>query len=115
MQIKVDNKLRKYLRSNGYAKAYLSRGLDRRINMLSENDWKRQEGKLVSIFRSKKEINHIKKLFFSHSCIINLGDKNYNSIDIPKELEEWACIKEKVAIITKPDRIEIWAKENKAL
>jgi DNA-binding transcriptional regulator/RsmH inhibitor MraZ len=44
-----------------------------------------------------------------------LGDKNYNSIDIPKELEEWACIKEKVAIITKPDRIEIWAKENKAL
>ncbi len=102
-------KIRETAKNNYVEKFFLTRGLDKCLFMLPEEEWKNQERKFKSMPFTKQEVRSFNRLFFSGAQEV-IFDKQ-GRVHIPQYLKEFAGIKKDVVVIGVADRIEIWDKE----
>lgn len=101
-------KIRESAKANFVEKFYLTRGLDKCLFMLGEEEWRMQEGRFKSMSFTKQEARKFNRIFFSGAVEI-IPDKQ-GRILIPQYLKDFANIKKEVVIIGVSNRIEIWSK-----
>ncbi len=102
-------KIREAAKNNFVDKFFITRGLDRCLFMLSEDEWKTQEQKFKAMSFTKSESRKFNRVYFSGATEI-IFDKQ-GRILIPQYLKEFAGINRDVVIIGVSNRIEIWAKD----
>ena len=104
----LPSKIREVAKNNFIDKFYITRGLDRCLFMLSEDEWRSQEQKFKSMPFTKSEARKFNRLYFSGAVEI-VFDKQ-GRILIPQYLKDFAQIKRDVVIIGVSNRIEFWSK-----
>jgi len=102
-------KFRDTAKAHFIEKFFVTRGLDKCLFMLSEEEWRSQESKLKSISFTKQPSRTFNRLFFSGAVEV-IFDAQGRML-IPQNLKDYAEIKRDVVIIGVANRIEIWAKE----
>ncbi len=100
-------RLRDVAKNNFIEKFYVTRGLDKCLFMLSEEEWRSQESKFKAIPFTKQEGRTFNRIFFSGAVEI-VPDKQ-GRILLPQYLKEFAQIKKDVVIVGVSNRIEIWS------
>lgn len=100
-------RLRDVAKNNFIEKFYVTRGLDKCLFMLSEEEWRSQENKFKAIPFTKQEGRTFNRIFFSGAVEV-LPDKQ-GRILLPLYLKEFAQIKKDVVIVGVSNRIEIWS------
>ena len=105
----LPSKFREASKSNFIEKFFLTRGLDKCLFMLSEEEWRSQENKFKSLSFTKPDARSFNRLFFSGAIEI-IPDKQ-GRILIPQYLKDFADIKKDVVIVGVSNRLEIWAKD----
>jgi DNA-binding transcriptional regulator/RsmH inhibitor MraZ len=113
--VRVDERLKSYLRSNGYDEVYIAEGLTKEthakcLNVFTEKEWNRQEKKLKSTFNSKQSKAFAEK-FSGRAGRVNLAGREYSDIPVPEELQKWIIL-EDVVLVARSNRIEIWTKND---
>jgi MraZ protein len=96
-------------KGNFIEKFFLTRGLDKCLFMLSEEEWRTQENKFKSVSFTKQESRTFNRLYFSGAVEI-IPDKQ-GRVLIPQYLKDFAEIKKDVVIVGVSNRIEIWSKD----
>ena len=105
----IPAKFREIFKEHYVEKFYITRGLDRCLFVIPEEEWKEQEKKFRDLPFTREETRKFNRLYFSGASEV-LCDKQ-GRILLPSYLKEYAEIKQDVVIIGVSDRIEIWAKE----
>ncbi len=105
----LPSKFREASKSNFIEKFFLTRGLDKCLFMLSEEEWRSQENKFKAMSFTKPDARSFNRLFFSGATEI-IPDKQ-GRILIPQYLKDFADIKKDVVIVGVSNRLEIWAKD----
>ncbi len=100
-------RLRDVAKNNFIEKFYLTRGLDKCLFMLSEEEWRSQENKFKAVPFTKQEGRTFNRIFFSGAVEV-VPDKQ-GRILLPQYLKEFAQIKKDVVIVGVSNRIEIWS------
>jgi len=100
-------RLRDVAKNNFIEKFYVTRGLDKCLFMLSEEEWRSQENKFKAIPFTKQEGRTFNRIFFSGAVEV-VPDKQ-GRILLPQYLKEFAQIKKDVVIVGVSNRIEIWS------
>jgi division/cell wall cluster transcriptional repressor MraZ len=88
----------------------LTRGYDKNINIYPHNEWDKITNRL-SVLNNFDDVNR----FFIRNFLMWTYECNLNSrgtITIPKNLRDFAGIKDKIAILGVLDHIEVWDIEN---
>jgi MraZ protein len=88
---------------------FVTRGLDKCLFMLPEEEWRAQENRLKAISFTKKESRTFNRLFFSGAAEMDCDAQG--RILLPQYLKDYAEIKRDVVIVGVSSRIEIWAKD----
>lgn len=104
----LPSKIRVVAKNNFIDKFFITRGLDRCLFMLSEDEWRSQEQKFKAISFTKSEARKFNRLYFSGAVEI-VFDKQ-GRILIPQYLKDFAGITRDVVIIGVSNRIEFWSK-----
>lgn len=105
----LPSRLRDVAKNNFVEKFYITRGLDKCLFMLGEEEWRTVEQKFKNIPFTKQDARKFNRFFFSGAVEI-VPDKQ-GRILMPAYLKEFAGIKRDVVILGVANRIEIWAKE----
>ena len=90
-------------------KFFVTRGLDKCLFMLSEEEWRSQENKLKAMPFTKQQSRTFNRLYFSGAVEVVFDSQG--RILLPQNLKEYAEIKKDVVIVGVSSRIEIWAKD----
>ena len=77
--------------------------------MLSEEEWRLQEGKFRAISFTKQQGRTFNRLFFSGAQEV-IPDRQ-GRILLPQYLKEFAEIKKDVVLVGVSNRIEIWSRD----
>lgn len=88
---------------------FVTRGLDKCLFMLSEEEWRSQENKLKAMPFTKQQSRTFNRLYFSGAVEVVFDSQG--RILLPQNLKEYAEIKKDVVIVGVSSRIEIWAKD----
>ncbi|MBU1727206.1 MAG: division/cell wall cluster transcriptional repressor MraZ [Candidatus Omnitrophica bacterium] len=102
-------KFREAAKSHFVEKFFVTRGLDKCLFMLSEEEWRIQENKFKSISFTKQQSRTFNRLFFSGAVEVTFDSQG--RILLPQYLKEYAQIKKDVVLVGVSNRIEIWAKD----
>ena len=102
-------KFRETAKSQFIEKFFVTRGLDKCLFMLSEEEWRSQESKLKAMPFTKQQSRTFNRLYFSGAVEIVFDSQG--RILLPQNLKEYAEIKKEVVIVGVANRIEIWAKD----
>jgi len=105
----LPSKIREVSKSNFIEKFFVTRGLDKCLFMLSEEEWRLQENKLKAVSFTKQESRTFNRLYFSGAVEI-VPDKQ-GRVLLPQYLKDFAEIKKDVVIVGVSNRIEIWAND----
>ncbi|HLF17318.1 MAG TPA: division/cell wall cluster transcriptional repressor MraZ [Candidatus Omnitrophota bacterium] len=88
---------------------FLTRGLDKCIFMLSEDEWRSQEQKFKAMPFTKQESRRFNRMYFAGAVDVR-PDKQGRFI-IPDYLKEYANIKRDTIVVGVSNRIEIWDRQ----
>jgi MraZ protein len=102
-------KFREVAKSHFVERFFVTRGLDKCLFMLPEEEWRAQENRLKAISFTKKESRTFNRLFFSGAAEMDCDAQG--RILLPQYLKDYAEIKRDVVIVGVSSRIEIWAKD----
>ena len=102
-------KFRETAKSQFIEKFFVTRGLDKCLFMLSEEEWRSQENKLKAMPFTKQQSRTFNRLYFSGAVEVVFDSQG--RILLPQNLKEYAEIKKDVVIVGVSSRIEIWAKD----
>jgi MraZ protein len=102
-------KVREVAKSHFVERFFVTRGLDKCLFMLPEEEWRAQENRLKAISFTKKESRTFNRLFFSGAAEMDCDAQG--RILLPQYLKDYAEIKRDVVIVGVSSRIEIWAKD----
>jgi MraZ protein len=102
-------KIREVAKANFIEKFFVTRGLDKCLFMLSEEEWRVQESKFKAISFTKQQARTFNRLYFSGAVEV-VADKQ-GRILLPQYLKDFAQIKKDVVIVGVSNRIEIWSKD----
>ncbi|RKY31938.1 MAG: cell division/cell wall cluster transcriptional repressor MraZ [Candidatus Omnitrophota bacterium] len=109
-RIILPSRIREVAKTNFVEKFYVTRGLDKCLFMLSEEEWRIQENKLKALPFTKQQSRTFNRLYFSGAVEV-IPDKQ-GRILLPQYLKDFAQIKREVVIVGVSNRIEIWSKNN---
>ena len=90
-------------------KFFVTRGLDKCLFMLAEEEWRTQETKFKAIPFTIQQARTFNRLYFSGA--IDVVPDRQGRILLPQYLKDFAEIKRDVVIVGVSNRIEIWAKD----
>ena len=102
-------KFREVAKSHFVERFFVTRGLDKCLFMLPEEEWRALENRLKAISFTKKESRTFNRLFFSGAAEMDCDAQG--RILLPQYLKDYAEIKRDVVIVGVSSRIEIWAKD----
>lgn len=102
-------KFREAAKGHFIEKFYVTRGLDKCLFMLSEEEWRAQENKFKVIPFTKQESRTFNRLYFSGAVEV-IPDKQ-GRILLPQYLKDYAEIKRDVVLVGVSNRVEIWSKD----
>ena len=102
-------RIREVAKANFIEKFFVTRGLDKCLFMLSEEEWRAQEAKFKAISFTKQQARTFNRLYFSGAVEV-VADKQ-GRILLPQYLKDFAQIKKEVVLVGVSNRIEIWAKD----
>jgi len=102
-------KFRETAKANFVEKFFVTRGLDKCLFMLSEEEWRLQESKFRAISFTKQQGRTFNRLFFSGAQEV-IPDRQ-GRILLPQYLKEFAEIKKDVILVGVSNRSEIWSRE----
>ncbi|MFA4889313.1 MAG: division/cell wall cluster transcriptional repressor MraZ [Candidatus Omnitrophota bacterium] len=102
-------KFREAAKAHFIEKFFVTRGLDKCLFMLSEEEWRTQENKFKSIPFTKQESRTFNRLYFSGA--VEAAFDTQGRILLPQYLKDFAEIKKDVVLVGVSNRIEIWAKD----
>lgn len=102
-------RFRETAKANFVEKFFVTRGLDKCLFMLSEEEWRLQEGKFRAISFTKQQGRTFNRLFFSGAQEV-IPDRQ-GRILLPQYLKEFAEIKKDVVLVGVSNRIEIWSRD----
>lgn len=102
-------KFRETAQSHFIEKFFVTRGLDKCLFMLSEEEWRSQENKLKSMPFTKQQSRTFNRLYFSGAVEVVFDSQG--RILLPQNLKDYAEIKKDVVIVGVSSRIEIWARD----
>ena len=102
-------KFRETAKSQFIEKFFVTRGLDKCLFMLSEEEWRSQESKLKDMPFTKQQSRTFNRLYFSGAVEVVFDSQG--RILLPQNLKDYAEIKKDVVIVGVSSRIEIWAKD----
>jgi len=105
----LPSKFREVAKSNFIEKFFVTRGLDKCLFMLSDEEWRAQENKFKAVSFTKAESRTFNRLYFSGAVEI-IPDKQ-GRILLPQYLKDYAEIKKDVVIVGISNRIEIWSED----
>ena len=101
-------KFREGAKAHFIERFFVTRGLDKCLFMLSEEEWRSQENKLKSMPFTKQQSRTFNRLYFSGA--IEVVPDSQGRILLPQNLKDYADIKKDVVVVGVSNRIEIWAK-----
>lgn len=99
-------KFREIAKENYIDRFYVTRGLDRCLFVLTEEEWKVQEQRFKSLSFTKAETRKFNRLYFSGAYEL-IPDKQ-GRVLLPKHLKQYASIEKDVVIVGVANRMEIW-------
>lgn len=102
-------KFRETAKSHFVEKFFVTRGLDKCLFMLPEEEWRSQENKIKNMPFTKHQARTFSRLFFSGAAEVTFDAQG--RILLPQNLKEYAGIKKEVVIVGVSNRLEIWAKD----
>ena len=102
-------KFRETAKSQFIEKFFVTRGLDKCLFMLSEQEWRSQESKIKAMPFNKQQSRTFNRLYFSGAVEVVFDSQG--RILLPQNLKDYAEIKKDVVIVGVSSRIEIWAKD----
>ena len=102
-------KFRETAKSHFIEKFFVTRGLDKCLFMLSEEEWRSQENKLKNMPFTKQQSRTFNRLYFSGAVEVVFDSQG--RILMPQNLKDYAEIKKDVVIVGVSSRIEIWARD----
>ena len=102
-------KFRETAKAHFIERFFVTRGLDKCLFMLSEEEWRSQENKLKAMPFTKQQSRTFNRLYFSGAADVVFDSQG--RILLPQNLKEYAEIKKDVVIVGVSSRIEIWAKD----
>ncbi len=102
-------RFREVSKINFIERFFVTRGLDKCLFMLSEEEWRSQEQKFKAISFTKQQARTFNRLYFSGAVEV-IPDKQ-GRILLPQYLKDFAEIKRDVVIVGVSNRVEIWAKD----
>ena len=102
-------KFRETAKSHFIEKFFVTRGLDKCLFMLSEEEWRSQENKLKNMPFTKQQSRTFNRLYFSGAVEVVFDSQG--RILLPQNLKDYAEIKKDVVIVGVSSRIEIWARD----
>jgi len=105
----IPAKFRQTLRAKEIETLFLTRGLDVCLLLLPEPEWRTLEVRLKEVSFTKAVGRTFNRLFFSGATEVR--PDGLGRVLIPKNLKEFAQIKQDVVIVGISNRIEIWAKD----
>jgi len=105
----LPSKFREAAKNHFVEKFFVTRGLDKCLFMLSEEEWRLQENKFKSVSFTKQQSRTFNRLFFSGAIEVTFDSQG--RILLPQYLKDYAQIKKDVVLVGVSNRIEIWAKD----
>lgn len=108
-RIILPSKFREVAKIHFIEKFFITRGLDKCLFMLAEEEWKNQETKFKNIPFTQAQARTFNRLYFS-GAIEMVPDKQ-GRILLPQYLKDFAGIKRDVIIVGVSNRIEIWSRD----
>ncbi|MCM8770756.1 MAG: division/cell wall cluster transcriptional repressor MraZ [Candidatus Omnitrophica bacterium] len=103
-------KFREAAKANFIEKFFITRGLDKCLFMLSEEEWRSQEQKFKAMSFTKQQVRTFNRFYFSGA--VEISPDRQGRILLPQYLKDYAGIKKDVVIVGVSNRIEIWAKDS---
>jgi MraZ protein len=101
-------KFREVAKNHFVEKFFVTRGLDKCLFMLAEEEWRSQENKLKAMPFTKQQSRTFNRLYFSGA--MEVIPDSQGRILLPQNLKDYADIKKDVVIVGVSNRIEIWSK-----
>jgi MraZ protein len=101
-------KFREVAKNHFIEKFFVTRGLDKCLFMLAEEEWRSQENKLKAMSFTKQQSRTFNRLYFSGA--MEVVPDSQGRILLPQNLKDYAEIKKDVIIVGVSNRIEIWSK-----
>ncbi|MCX5710553.1 MAG: division/cell wall cluster transcriptional repressor MraZ [Candidatus Omnitrophica bacterium] len=101
-------KFREVAKNHFIEKFYVTRGLDKCLFMLAEEEWRSQENKLKAMSFTKQQSRTFNRLYFSGA--MEVIPDSQGRILLPQNLKDYAEIKKDVIVVGVSNRVEIWAK-----
>ncbi len=105
----IPAKFRQALKEQNVKTLFLTRGLDGCLFLFPESEWRMAENKFKQVSFTKGEGRKFNRLFFSGAA--ELAVDGLGRLLVPKNLKEFAEIKQDVVIVGVSNRMEVWAKE----
>ena len=105
----IPAKFRQALKTHVVKSLFLTRGLDGCLFLFPEAEWRIAESRFKQIPFTKGEGRRFNRLFFSGASEVSVD--RLGRLLVPRQLKEFAKIKQDVVIVGVSNRIEVWAKE----
>ena len=105
----IPAKFRQALKEQNVKTLFLTRGLDGCLFVFPESEWRVAEGRFKQVPFTKGEGRKFNRLFFSGAAEVSVD--GLGRLLVPKNLKEFAQIKQDVVIVGVSNRMEVWAKE----
>lgn len=106
----IPSRFRELFAEVGVERIFATRGLDGCIFIFAEEEWRLQESKFKAMSFTKSEARKFNRLYFSGACELIIDKQG--RILLPRNLKEYAHIKNNVLIVGVSNRIEIWSGEH---
>ena len=88
---------------------YVTRGLDGCLFLFTEEEWRLLENRFKSVSFTRAEGRQFNRLFFSGAC--DVAPDAQGRILIPRDLKEYAQLRQNVMVVGVSNRVEVWAQE----
>ena len=105
----VPAKFRQALKDHDVKTLFLTRGLDGCLFLFPESEWRISEGRFKQIPFTKSEGRKFNRMLFSGAVEVTVD--GLGRLLVPKNLKEFAQIKQDVVIVGVSSRMEVWSKE----
>ena len=108
-RIIVPAKCRQALHEHKVKSLFLTCGLDGCLFLFPESEWRVLESKFSQISFTKSEGRKFNRMLFSGAVEVTID--GLGRLLVPKNLKEFAQIKQHIVIVGVSSRMEVWAKE----
>ena len=105
----IPAKFRDALKASENKTLFLTRGLDGCLFLFPESEWRTAENRFKQVPFTKGEGRKFNRLFFSGASEVEMD--SLGRLLVPKNLKDFAHIREDVVIVGVSNRVEVWAKE----